>query len=52
MITLATAAYAQFNEVNADRLTSITTSSIARFAANQVGVWLPLRCVDGQSLAG
>lgn len=32
MITLATAAYAHHNDVNAYRFTSITTSSIARFA--------------------
>ena len=40
MITLATAAYAHHNEVNAYRLTSITTSSIARFAAPKITIAL------------
>lgn len=40
MISLATAAYADHNEVNAYRLNSITTSSIARFAAPKITIIL------------
>ena len=40
MITLATAAYAHHNEVNAYRLTANTNSSIARFAAAKMTIIL------------
>ena len=40
MITLATAAYAHHTEVNAYRLTIITTSSMAKFAAPKITIIL------------
>ena len=40
MIVLAIAAYAHHNEVNAYRLTSMTTSRIARFAAQNTTIIL------------